>query len=452
MQKKITVIGAGLAGCEAAWQIASQEIDVDLYEMRPRVSTGAHQTALPAELVCSNSLGSALADRATGVLQQELRTLRSLLIHCADDSRVPAGGALAVDRERFSQQIAKQLDAHPHIRIIREEVVDLPSDGMVVLATGPLTSPAMSDALCRATGEQHLFFFDALAPIVSRESIDFTVAFEASRYGRGEQAAGDYINCPLNREEYQRFISELVTAERIPPRAFEMEIETGVQAGDARYFESCLPIEVLAQRGEESLAFGPMRPVGLTDPRSGRRPHAVLQLRQDNLAASLYNLVGFQTNLKYGEQQRIFRMIPGLQNAEFIRYGHMHRNTFLAAPRLLRPSLEARFHDRLFVAGQLCGIEGYAGNIGSGLIAGQNAARHLRGLPPLRLPRTTMLGCLIHYITHIDMATFQPMKANFGIMPALEGPPLKGKRQRAAAYAERAARDLGAYVTECRKD
>jgi len=446
MTKNISIIGGGLAGCEAAWQAAQQQMDVRLYEMRPAGSTGAHQTDMLAELVCSNSLGSSLADRATGVLQHELRELKSLLMECADASRVPAGGALAVDRTHFSNMITERIQAHPNIQVIREEVTSIPDEGSLVLATGPLTSPTMSKALAHATGENHLFFFDALAPIVSKDSIDFNIAFEASRYGRGEQDKGDYINCPLNRQEYYAFIRALVDAERIPLRTFEQDIDKGVRAGDKQYFESCLPIEVLAQRGDESLAFGPMRPVGLNDPRTGRRPHAVLQLRQDNLAASLYNLVGFQTNLKYAEQARIFHMIPGLQQAEFIRYGHMHRNTFIAAPRLLHPTLEARFRPRLFIAGQLSGIEGYAGNIGTGLIAGLNAARQLRDMPPIILPRTTMLGCLIHYITHAPMHDFQPMKANFGIIPALEGPPIKGKRQRAAAYAERANSDLASYM------
>ncbi len=419
------VVGGGLAGSEAAWQTAERGVQVMLYEMRPLKMTPAHVSDRMAELVCSNSLGSDLPDRAPGLLKAELRHLRSLLLACADATRVPAGGALAVDRERFAAEVTRCIESHPRIRIVREEVTAIP-DVPAVIATGPLTSDALAQAIAVLAGQEHLYFYDALAPIVAADSIDMSVAFRASRY---EEEGGDYINCPMTEEEYARFVEALVAAERIPLRDFERE--------DARFFEGCLPIEVLAARGRDALAFGPLRPVGLTDPRTGKRPYAVVQLRQDNLAGTLYNLVGFQTNLKYGEQERVYRMIPGLEHAEFVRYGRMHRNTFINAPLLLDATMEFRRMRGLFFAGQITGVEGYVGSVGSGWLAGVNAARFALGQPLLTLPPTTMLGALCHYVSHADPTTFQPMKANFGLLPPLN-PPVRNKRRRYQAYVARA--------------
>ncbi len=432
----INVIGGGLAGSEAAWQIARRGIPVRLYEMRPAKMTPAHVTGQFAELVCSNSLGSDLPDRAPGVLKAELRRMGSLLLECAERASVPAGGALAVDREVFSRLVTDAIKAQPLITVVPEEVTSIP-DGVTIIATGPLTADALAADIARLVGDEYLYFYDAIAPTVIAESIDMSVAFRASRYGRGEDEAGDYINCPMTREEYERFVAALLEAETIELRTFEQE--------DSQFFEGCLPIEQIAQRGFDSLAFGPMRPVGLTDPRTGRRPQAVVQLRQDNLAGTLYNLVGFQTNLRWGEQRRILRMIPGLEQAEFARYGMMHRNTFLNSPSHLQPSLASRQRDDLYFAGQITGVEGYVGNIGTGLLAGINAVRAVRGEMPWVLPPTTMLGALCHYITHADPADFQPMKANFGILPALENTP-RGKRDRQRAYSERALADLEAFL------
>ena len=431
--EKITVVGGGLAGSEAAWQAAQRGVEVLLYEMRPHKMTPAHVSDRLAELVCSNSLGSDLPDRAAGLLKAELRILRSLVLACADETRVPAGGALAVDRELFAAEVTRRIEAHPRIRVVREEVTAIP-EGPAVIATGPLTSDALAQAIVALTGQEHLYFYDALAPIVAADSIDMSVAFRASRYGRGD---ADYINCPMTEEEYDRFVEALVTAERIPLRDFERE--------DARFFEGCLPVEVLAARGRDALAYGPLRPVGLTDPRTGKRPYAVVQLRQDNLAGTLYNMVGFQTNLRYGEQERVFCLIPGLERAEFVRYGQMHRNTFINAPLLLEPTMEFRGRPGLFFAGQITGVEGYVGSVGSGWVAGVNVARFVLGEEPLVLPRTTMLGALCHYVSHADPATFQPMKANFGLLPPLE-PPVRNKRKRHRAYAERAISNLKSQI------
>jgi methylenetetrahydrofolate--tRNA-(uracil-5-)-methyltransferase len=444
MTQPLQIIGAGLAGSEAAWQAAERGIQVDLYEMRPERPTGAHVTGDCAELVCSNSLGSDLPDRASGLLKDEMRIMQSLLMTCADACAVPAGGALAVDREAFSREVTRRIEAHPRIRLIHQEITAIPN-APTIIATGPLTSDAFADALAELSGNEHLYFFDAISPIVTAESIDMNLAFRASRYDRSEQPGGDYINCPLNRDEYEAFIDALIRAERIPLHTFEMIMEQGVKAGAHEFFEGCLPVEILAGRGREALAFGPMRPVGLTDPRTGRRPYAALQLRQDNLAASLYNLVGFQTNLRFPEQKRVFGLIPGLADAEYVRFGQMHRNTFIAAPILLQPTLQFRARPDLLCAGQITGVEGYAGNIATGLLAGINAARLILQQPPLILPPDTMLGALCHYITHAPMNDFQPMKANFGILPALPGKPPRGKRERAAAYAERARENLKAY-------
>jgi methylenetetrahydrofolate--tRNA-(uracil-5-)-methyltransferase len=441
---ELIVIGGGLAGSEAAWQAAEKGLKVSLYEMRPSNSTGAHTTGYLAELVCSNSLGSKLLDRASGLLQTEARSMGSMLLRCAEETKIPAGGALAVDREAFARLTTKYVQNHPNIRIIRQELTEIPSEPTII-ASGPLTSPGLSNSIASLTGQDHLFFYDAVAPIVTMDSIDMNIAFRASRYDRGEQEAGDYINCPLTREEYDGFIDELLRAERADLWDFERQLEEGVRAGAHRFFEGCLPIEILARRGKEALAYGPMRPVGLR--RHGRkRLHAVVQLRQDNLADTLYNLVGFQTNLKFSEQRRVFQQIPGLQRAQFVRYGQMHRNTFLFSPSHLRPSLQFRNRDDLFFAGQITGVEGYVGNIATGLLAGLNAARFLNGESVLEFPRTTMLGALCHYITHADRIDFQPMKANFGILPVLEGLQVRGKRIRAQAYSERAQVDLQDFL------
>ncbi len=444
----LTIIGAGLAGSEAAWQAAQRGVPVRLLEMRPARSTGAHQSDQCAELVCSNSLGSALADRPSGLLKDESRRMGSLLVRVAEETAVPAGGALAVDRDQFAATVTRCLEAHPAIDLVRTEADEIPA-GPALIASGPLTSPALSESLARMTGNDHLYFFDAISPIVEADSIDMSRAYRASRYDRGEQAGGDYINCPFERDEYEAFLEALLGAERIRLHSFEAMIDEGVKAGWHRYFEGCLPVEVMAARGPRTLAFGPLRPVGLRNPHTGRRPYAVLQLRQDNIAGSLYNLVGFQTNLTFREQDRVFRLIPGLEHAEFVRYGQMHRNTFLAAPSLLAPTLQFRTRPDLLCAGQLTGVEGYAGNIATGLLAGINAARLPAGRPPLTLPPTTMLGALCHYVSSARLEDFQPMKANMGLLPLPAGLPEKaGKRERAAARAEQALRDLAASLRE----
>jgi methylenetetrahydrofolate--tRNA-(uracil-5-)-methyltransferase len=441
MSEEIKVIGGGLAGSEAAWQAAERGVQACLYEMRPDVQTGAHQSGDLAELICSNSLGSTLPDRASGILVSELQKMSSLLLECAKETAVPAGSALAVDRQGFANRVTQKLMDHPKIEVIREEVTEIPQ-GYVIIASGPLTSSGLSAVLSELTGEEHLYFFDALSPIVETESINMEIAFRASRYGRGEMEQGDYINCPFTEEQFDRFTRELNQAERIPLRSFEVAIEKGVRAGMSHFFEGCLPVEVLAERNPKALAFGPMRPVGLVDPRTGKRPFAIVQLRQDDLAGELYNLVGFQTNLTYSEQKRVFRLIPGLENASFVRYGQMHRNTFINSPNLLEATLQFRERSDLLFAGQITGVEGYLGNIATGLLAGVNAARLVHGQEPIRLPETSMLGALCHYISHAPAKRFQPMKANLGILPAFEDGIRRNKRQRAHAHAERAAQEF----------
>lgn len=438
----IRIVGGGLAGCEAAWQAAARGHRVLLHEMRPEVMTPAHRTGDLAELVCSNSLGSGLPDRATGILQAECRRLDSLLMRCATACAVPAGGALAVDREAFARAVTEAIESHPGIRRVSGEVRLLPEPPSVV-ATGPLTSPAMSDALAAAAGRENLFFYDAIAPVVEADSLDRSVVFSASRYGRGESGEGDYLNCPMTGEEYDRFVAELSAARRIELRPFEAELDRGVRAG--AYFEGCLPVEVLAARGPRTLAFGPMRPVGLRDPRTGLRPHAVLQLRRENLAATQYNLVGFQTNLAQSEQARVFRMIPGLGHARFARYGQMHRNTYLRTPGLLTPALEWIGREGLFLAGQVAGVEGYMGSVATGWLAGVNAARYVEGKPPLVLSPETMLGAICRYVAEADPGNYQPVKANLGLLPPLEDARLRGK-DKAAALAARAVRALAGAV------
>lgn len=430
--KHVIVIGGGLAGTEAAWQLAQRGIPVDLYEMRPVRQTGAHVTDRLAELVCSNSFGSKLADRASGLLKTELHRLGSLLLEIAERTALPAGGALAVDREAFAQQVTEAIGSHPNITLRREEMPTIPTIPTIV-ASGPLTSDALSAEIAKLSGQDYLYFYDAISPIVTLESIDMTTAFRASRYERGDEDEGDYINCPMNRDEYEAFVDALLAAETIELKQFERE--------DPHFFEGCLPIEQIAARGRNSLAFGPMRPIGLRDPRTGKRPYAVVQLRRDNLVGTLYNIVGFQTNLKWGDQKRVLQMIPGLQTGDFVRYGMMHRNTFINSPTLLHPTMQFRGRDDLFFAGQITGVEGYMGNVATGLLAGINMARQLDGEPLLTLPPTTMLGALAHYVTHAEAKGFQPMKANFGIMPEVT-PHIKDKRLRYGAYVQRALSDL----------
>ncbi|MCL4515971.1 MAG: methylenetetrahydrofolate--tRNA-(uracil(54)-C(5))-methyltransferase (FADH(2)-oxidizing) TrmFO [Firmicutes bacterium] len=432
MPPGITIIGAGLAGSEAAWQAARRGISVKLHEMRPGKTTPAHHTGLFAELVCSNSLRANNLENAVGLLKEEMRRMDSLVIRCADSSTVPAGGALAVDRRGFSGAVTAALRDHPRVEVINTECHEIPPEGVVIVATGPLTSPALSEAISRLTGSDYFYFFDAAAPIVTAESVDAERAFWASRYGRGE---ADYLNCPLEPKEYQAFWEALVHAERAPLEAPDRLV----------YFEGCLPVEVIAERGPETLLFGPMKPVGLIDPATGRQPHAVAQLRREDREGQLLNLVGFQTRLKWGEQERVFRMIPALANAEFVRFGVMHRNSFINSPRLLLPTYQLKADPRLFFAGQLTGVEGYVESAASGLVAGLNAARHVLGEPPLEFPAETMLGALPAYITSAAPDNFQPLHANFGLVPPL-GARLRSKKVKNRALSERALAILERFM------
>lgn len=433
---KLTVVGAGLAGCEAAWAAANAGTDVTLIEMRPQKSTPAHHTAGFAELVCSNSLKARRVDSAAGLLKEEMRRLHSVCIEAAGLCSVPAGGALAVDRGRFSEEVTRRLTACTRIAVEHREITDLDGlSGITVVATGPLTSEPFASRLRELCGGA-LSFYDAAAPIVSADSVDRRLSFSASRYGRGEGEDGDYLNCPLNQEEYEKFHAALVAAETAPLHEFDRE-----RASDPAVYEGCMPIEVLAKRGTDAIRFGPMKPVGLRDPRTGHRPWAVLQLRKENAAGTMYNLVGFQTNLKFGEQKRVFGMIPALHDAEFLRYGVMHRNLFLDSPRLLTPSFRFRARPGLYFAGQMTGVEGYMESAASGIVAGLNAVRELRGQEPLVFPRDTMVGALASYISDPGGKDFQPMGANFGILPPLDEP-LHDKRQRYAALAARALDSL----------
>jgi methylenetetrahydrofolate--tRNA-(uracil-5-)-methyltransferase len=423
---RVTIIGGGLAGCEAAWQLARHGIGVDLYEMRPVRGTAAHTGDQLSELVCSNSFRNATLETAVGLLKEEMRRLGSLIMRVADATRVPAGACLAVDRVTFAEGVTRAVEALPQVRLVREEVTAIPP-GLTILATGPLTSPALSEALRGVLGTEHLYFYDAIAPIVTADSIDMTVAWKASRYDKGGE---DYINCPLDREQYQAFVDAVVAAEKVPTREFERCI----------YFEGCMPIEEMARRGRDTLAFGPMRPVGLVDPRTGRRPHACVQLRQDDAEGRLFNMVGFQTKMTYPEQRRVFRMIPGLAQTDFVRLGSLHRNTFVDAPALLLPSLQVIGRKRLLLAGQIVGVEGYVESAATGLLAGVNAARLVAGGTPVTPPRTTSLGSLLGYVTQRGKKAFQPMNANYGLFPPLARP-LRG-RDKKLAMAERALGDL----------
>lgn len=430
----VNVVGGGLAGSEAAWQIARQGVPVKLYEMRPVRKTPAHISSNFAELVCSNSLRAAALTNAVGVLKEEMRQLDSLIIQSADAHAVPAGGALAVDREGFSEAVTQALEAHPLVEIVRAEVNDLPQEGITVIATGPLTSPSLSAAIKDFVGQDYLYFFDAAAPIVQRDSINMDKVYLASRYNKGEAA---YLNCPMSEEEFSDFYDALIHAELAPLHDFEEE----------KYFEGCMPVEVMAKRGIKTLLFGPMKPVGLEDPRTGKRPYAVVQLRQDNAAATLFNMVGFQTHLKWGEQARVFRMIPGLEEAEFVRFGVMHRNTYINSPGILLPTYQTRQRPNLFFAGQITGVEGYVESAAAGLVAGMNAGRLAKGLAPVELPHTTAIGSLAYYITHTESKYFQPMNATFGLLPELPVR-VKDKKERALKYAERALADLSQLKQE----
>jgi methylenetetrahydrofolate--tRNA-(uracil-5-)-methyltransferase len=431
----VRIVGGGLAGCEAAWQLARRGAPVRLYEMRPLRATEAHCGDRLAELVCSNSFRSASLDAAVGLLKAEMRRLGSLVMEVADVARVPAGAALAVDRRIFAEEITRRIEAEPGIELVREEVASLGrfAGETVIVASGPLTSPALYEDLRELFGRDHLYFYDAISPIVSAESIDRTIAFAASRYGQG---GDDYLNCPLDRAEYQRFVAELLRAEKVPARDFEKCI----------YFEGCMPIEELARRGPETLAFGPMRPVGLIDPRTRKRPHAVVQLRQDDRRASLYSLVGFQTKMTHPEQRRILRSIPGLERAEFVRLGSLHRNTFIHSPSLLEPTLQLRGRPDVYFAGQLIGVEGYVESAASGLVAGINAGRSRGGRAPCVAPPTTGIGSLLAYVTDRDRKDFQPMNANYGLFPPIAGA-LRGRDKR-GALGRRAAAELECWIED----
>ncbi len=424
IMNEVIVIGAGLAGCEAALQIANRGIDVTLYEMKPQSKTPAHKSDLFAELVCSNSLKAARVDSAAGLLKEEMRKLSSVCLAAADRTSVAAGGALAVDRDEFSKIITDAVVNHPNITVKNEKVTEIPKEAVTVIATGPLTDEALAQEISRYCQNENLSFFDAAAPIVTKESVDFSRAFFASRYDRGDD---DYINCPMNKEEYELFYNELINAEGAPLKDFDKPVTV---------YEGCMPVEILAKRGHDSIRFGPLKPVGLKDPNTGHRPWAVVQLRRENKDGTLFNLVGFQTNLKFPEQKRVFSLIPGLQNAEFVRFGVMHRNTFINSPKLLNSDLSLKQNDKLFFAGQLSGVEGYMESAASGIIAGINAARKIKGEQPIVLPKFTMIGALLNYITDESVSNFQPMGANFGILPPLENH-IRDKRERYMALANR---------------
>ncbi len=419
----VTVIGGGLAGCEAAWQIAREGIRVKIYEMKPQKYSPAHHLPYMAELVCSNSLRSNQLENAVGLLKEEMRLMGSLIMECADATKVPAGGALAVDREGFSKMVTERIENHEHIEIIHEEIEKIPQGENVIIATGPLTSEALAKDIMKFTGDDYLYFYDAAAPIVMYESIDFTKAFKAARYDRGE---ADYINCPMTKEEYFKFWNELVHGEEAVMKSFEKQV----------VFEGCMPVETMAKRGEQTLLFGPLKPVGLIDPKTGKEPYSVVQLRQDNAEGTLYNIVGFQTHLKWGEQKRIFSMIPGLENAEFMRYGVMHRNTYINSPKLLNPMYQSRSKKNVFFAGQITGVEGYIESASSGLVAGINMARKMKDQEPLIFPRETALGALSYYVSDCSVSNFQPMNINFGLLPKLNER-IRKKREKNRKIAER---------------
>ncbi|WP_227395545.1 FADH(2)-oxidizing methylenetetrahydrofolate--tRNA-(uracil(54)-C(5))-methyltransferase TrmFO [Jeotgalibacillus aurantiacus] len=430
-EQTVTVVGAGLAGSEAAWQLAERGIKVNLYEMRPVRQTPAHHTDKFAELVCSNSLRANTLTNAVGVLKEEMRHLNSIIISAADASSVPAGGALAVDRHEFAGHVTEKVKNHPNVTVYSEEITEIP-EGPTIIATGPLTTEGLAASLKELTGEEYLYFYDAAAPIIEKDSIDMDKVYLKSRYDKGEAA---YLNCPMTEEEFNRFYDALIEAEVVPLKEFEKEI----------YFEGCMPVEVMAERGRKTLLFGPMKPVGLEDPKTGKRPHAVVQLRQDDAAGTLYNIVGFQTHLKWGPQKEVIRLIPGLENAEIVRYGVMHRNTFINSPSVLKSTYQLKEREDLFFAGQMTGVEGYVESAASGLVAGINAARLVKGEEPLLFPAETAIGSMARYITQADTKNFQPMNANFGLFPDL-GEKIKNKKERAEKHAERAIGTIQNFV------
>lgn len=427
----VNVIGAGLAGSEAAYQIAKRGVQVRLYEMRPVRQTPAHHTDKFAELVCSNSLRANTLTNAVGVIKEEMRLMDSVIIRAADECSVPAGGALAVDRHEFAAKVTEYVKNHPNVTVMNEEITDIP-EGPTIIATGPLTSPDLSAKLKELTGEDYFYFYDAAAPIVEKDSIDMNKVYLKSRYYKGEAA---YLNCPMTEEEFDRFYEALIAAETVPLKEFEKEI----------FFEGCMPVEVMASRGRQTLVFGPMKPVGLEDPKTGKTPYAVVQLRQDDAAGTLYNIVGFQTHLKWGPQKEVLQLIPGLENAEIVRYGVMHRNTFINSPNLLRPTYQYKQRDDLFFAGQMTGVEGYVESAASGLLAGINAARLVQGEEPVVLPPVTAMGSMANYITATNAKNFQPMNANFGLFAPLEKK-IKKKAERNEAYAARALETIRNFV------
>lgn len=426
----VNVIGAGLAGSEAAYQLAERDVKVNLYEMRPVKQTPAHHTDKFAELVCSNSLRGNALTNGVGVLKEEMRRLNSLIMKAADAASVPAGGALAVDRHEFSGYITETLKNHPNITVYNEEIHSIP-EGPTIVATGPLTTETLSKSIQALTGQDHLYFYDAAAPIIEKDSIDMTKVYLKSRYDKGEAA---YLNCPMTEEEFDRFYQAILDAEVVPLKEFEKEI----------YFEGCMPFEEMAKRGRKTLLFGPMKPVGLEDPKTGKRPFAVVQLRQDDAAGTLYNIVGFQTHLKWGAQKEILQLIPGLENVEIVRYGVMHRNTFINSPTNLEPTYQFKGKDDLFLAGQMTGVEGYVESAASGLIAGINAAKIAAGLKPVVFPQSTMIGAMAHYITHTNAKNFQPMNANFGLLPSLDKR-IKDKKERYETLAHKALDSLDQF-------
>jgi methylenetetrahydrofolate--tRNA-(uracil-5-)-methyltransferase len=428
---RVTIVGGGLAGCEAAWQLSRRGIGVDLFEMRPVRPTPVHRTGDLAELVCSNSLRGNALDQAAGLLKEEMRALDSLVVRVADSVRVPAGSALAVDRDLFARRMTEAVESLPGVRLSRQEVPRLPDDPVAVVATGPLTSEPLAEDIARFVGQQHLYFYDAVSPVVEAESIDHDHAFRASRYGKG---GDDYVNCPLDEREYREFYEALRSAECATLHDFEREL----------FFEGCLPLEVIASRGEDTLRFGPLKPVGLVDPRSGRRPHAVVQLRQDDLAAAHFSLVGFQTQLKWPEQRRVFQLVPALRRAEFVRFGMIHRNTYVNAPSVLEPTFETRRRRGLFFAGQMSGVEGYVESAASGLVAGLSAAARARGEEPVPLPLETALGALGNYIARSDPRHYQPTNIAFGLLPELPVR-VRDKARRRMALAERALARLARF-------
>ena len=434
--KKVNIIGAGLAGSEAAWQLAQRRIPVRLYEMRPKKYSPAHHTDAFGELVCSNSLRANNIENAVGLLKEEMRRLDSLIMKCADDNQVPAGGALAVDREKFSAQITETIKQHPLIEIIYEEVTTVPEDEITIIATGPLTEGAMADYVKQVTSQDDLYFYDAAAPIVTAESINYEKAFWASRYDKGD---ADYLNCPMTEEEYNRFYDALTTAELIETKEFEKE----------KFFEGCMPIEAMASRGRQTLLFGPMKPVGLVDHRREEEEfYAVVQLRKDNQEGTLFNIVGFQTRMKWGEQKRVLQMIPGLEHAEIVRYGVMHRNTFVNSPIALESTCRIKSREQLFLAGQITGVEGYVESTASGLVAGINAARMYQEQELIKFPLTTAIGGLMNYIVTADSKHFQPMNVNFSLIPPREGKKIRNKKEKNAIIAQRALNDLDAFIQQ----